>query len=289
MTTDTTKGIITNNDFVTVTDATPQAGIISWWELSGTVNSLALRDAWKAAGLDPALVPEDPAPKAALKRAVDTLAEKRKLVRPFQGGYSLVEESEDGERLAYQQSVTATLDSVGQLKVEPATGTLAEAIRTSYQLHLEQLVPTDISGMLVSLCESLLAVGLRSRGGFYFLPPDSVGKFRAAVCALRSVSSHMVYELPALKTESAVAAILAAVDREASAEIEEFESILTNAEAGPRALKTKARQCAGVADKVAAYEKLLGLSLAELQARLTGMRSRLTEASLLAAEAESAK
>ena len=32
-----------------------------------------------------------------------------------------------------------------------------------------------------------------------------------------------------------------------------------------------------------------GLSLAELQARLTGMRSRLTEASLLAAEAESAK
>jgi hypothetical protein len=94
--------------------------------------------------------------------------------------------------------------------------------------------------------------------------------------------------MPSLKTDSVVAAVLAAVEREAAAEIEEFEAILTNAEAGPRALKTKVRQCAGVAEKVASYEKLLGASLVELQERLAGLRSRLTEASILAAESEAA-
>jgi hypothetical protein len=288
MTQGTTQGLIRNEDFIAVTDATPQAGAMIFWELSGMVDAQALRKAWAAAGLDAALVPDDPAPKTALKRAVDTLAEKRKLVRPVQNGYSLVEESETGEKLDYKQQVTATLDSVGILKVDPAEGTLADLIRASYQSHLEQLVPSDISGLLVDLCDSLLAVALRARGGFYFLPPDSVGKFQAAVCVLRSVSSHLCYEIPALKTESAVQAILAAVEREASAEIEEFEAILTNTEAGPRALKTKVRQCSGVAEKVAAYEKLLGLSLVELQDRLSGLRSRLTEASLMASEAEAA-
>ena len=288
MTTGTTKGLITNKDFIAVTDTTPQAGAMVWWELSGDVDAQRLRTAWNAAGLDPELVPDDPAPKTALKRAVDTLAEKRKLVRPVQNGYSLVEELECGDKLAYSQQVTATIDSVGVLKVEPAKGTLADLIRASYQAHLEQFVPSDISVLLVDLCDSLLAVALRARGGFYFLPPDSVGKFQAAVCVLRSVSSHLCYEIPALKTESAVQAILAAVEREASAEIEEFEAILTNVEAGPRALKTKARKCSGVAEKVAAYEKLLGLSLVELQDRLSGLRSRLTEASLLASEAEAA-
>ena len=288
MTTSTTQGLITSRDFLAVTDGTPQAGSLVWWELSGDVDAQKLRAAWQAAGLDADLVPDDPAPKTALKRAVDTLAEKRKLVRPVQNGYSLVEESEVGERLEYSQSVTATLDSVGMLKVEPAEGTLADLIRASYQAHLEQLVPSDISGLLVHLCDSLLAVALRARGGFYFLPPESVGKFQAAVCVLRSVSSHLCYEIPALKTESAVQAILAAVEREASAEIEEFEAVLTNTEAGPRALKTKVRQCSGVAEKVASYEKLLGLSLVERQERLSGLRSRLTEASLLASEAEAA-
>lgn len=288
MTTNTTTGLITNKDFVTVTDSTPQAGAVVWWELSGMVDAEKLRGAWQAAGLDGALVPEDPSPKTALKRAVDTLAEKRKLVRPFQGGYSLVDEIESGERLEYSQAVNATLDSVGNLKVEPAEGKLADLICASYQAHLEQLVPADISGLLVRTCESLNAVALRARGGFYFLPPDAVGKFRAAVCVLRSVSSHLVYELPALKTESAVAAILAAVEREASAEIEEFEAILLAGAVGPRALKSKVRKCAGVADKVAEYEQLLGLSMTELQERLAGLRSRLTEASLLAAEAEAA-
>ena len=287
-TTNTTKGLITNQDFLAVTDATPQAGAMVWWELSGMVDAAKLRAAWAAAGMDTDLVPEDPAPKTALKRAVDTLAERRKLVRPVQGGFSLVEESEAGEKLDYRQAVIATIDSVGQLKVSPGEGTLADLIRASYQQHLDQLVPSDISGMLVRLCDSLQAVALRARGGFYFLPPDSVGQFRAAVGVLRSVSSHLCYEIPALKTESAVEAILAAVEREASAEIEEFEAVLANADAGPRALKTKVRQCSGITEKVAAYEKLLGLSLVELQDKLAGLRARLTEASIIAMEAAAA-
>ena len=284
----TTTGIVTRDDFIAMPEGTPQAGLITWWDMSGMVEAGRLRAAWDAAGLDAALVPEDPAPKQALRRAVDALTERHKLARPLAGaqGFSLVEETAAGDKLDYQQTVTATIDAIGQLKVEPSESKTADLIRASYQIHLEQFTPSDISGMLVALSDSLQGVALRARGGFYFLPPVAVGPFRAAICVLRSVSSHTVYEMPALKTDSVVAAVLAAVEREATAEIEEFEQILSNTEAGPRALKTKVRQCSSVADKVATYEKLLGLSLVELQEKLAGLRSRLTEASILAMEAE---
>ena len=279
-----TNGTVTRSDVFAVVDGTAQAGSLTWWELSGLVDVEQLRVAWQAAGLDIAMVPKDVAPKTALKRAVETLAEQRKLVRPLAGreGYSLVEETATGETLAYQQSVVATVDDGGALKIEPADGPLAVAIQASYQRHLVNLVPSDISSLLVHFCESLDAVALRARGGFYFLPPASVDKFRLAAEVIRSVGAHVCYEIPALRTESAVQAILAAVEREASAEIEEFESILSNVEAGPRALKTKAKQCDRVASKVAGYEALLGTSLVELQERLSGLRSRLAEAAILA-------
>ena len=163
-TTGTTQGLITNKDFIAVTDGTPQAGSLTWWELSGLVDVEQLRVAWQAAGLDIALVPKDVAPKTALKRAVETLAEQRKLVRPLAGreGYSLVEETATGETLAYQQSVVATVDDVGALKIEPADGPLAVAIQASYQRHLVNLVPSDISSLLVHFCESPVRQSLRT-------------------------------------------------------------------------------------------------------------------------------
>ena len=282
--TGTTQGIVTSKDFLAVPEGTPQAGAMIWWELSGLVDVEKLRVAWQAAGLDIALVPEAVAPKSALRRAVETLAEQRKLVRPLAGreGYSLVEETAAGEKLDYKQAVVATVDADGVLTIEPSDGLLADSIRASHALHLTNLVPSDISSLLVHFCESLDAVALRARGGFYFLPPASVEKFRVAAEVIRSVGAHVCYEIPALRTESAVQAILAAVEREASAEIAEFEDILTNVEAGPRALKTKAKQCDKVATKVAGYEALLGTSLVELQERLSGLRSRLAEAAILA-------
>lgn len=286
----TTQGLITNKDFLAVTDGTPQAGSLVWWELSGLVDAQSLRSAWTAAGLDAALVPEDPPPRTALKRAVETLSEQRKLVRPLAGkeGYSLVEETAEGEALSYKQSVVATVDSVGKLKIEPAEGSLAESIQASYQRHLDNLVPSDISTLLVRFTESLDAVALRARGGFYFLPPAAVDRFRLAAQVIRSVGAHVCYEIPALRTESAVQAILAAVEREAAAEIEAFEAVLTNTEVGPRALTTQTKKCDRVATKVASYEALLGTSLVELQERLAGLRSRLAEATLLAQSQEAA-
>lgn len=119
MTTNTTKGIVTRNDVVAVVDGTAQAGILTWWELSGLVDVEVLRLAWQAAGLDITLVPEDVAPKSALRRAVETLAEQRKLVRPLAGreGYSLVEETAAGEKLDYKQAVVAMVDADGVLTI----------------------------------------------------------------------------------------------------------------------------------------------------------------------------
>lgn len=278
-------GTKVRNDVIAVTDA-QAAGAMVWWELSGLVETEKLRTAWAAARL-PDIVPDDTAPTAALRRAVNELAEQRKLVRPLAGrdGYSLVEETAEGSSLAYAQQVVATVDSVGRLVLSPADSPLAEQIMDSYAKHLEHLVPSDVSQVLVSLAESQQALSLRGRGGFYFLPPAGLEKFRAAARVLRTVSSHVCYEIPAMRSDRAVEAILAAVEREALAEATTIEKAIDEG-MGARALRGKADHVAQVERKVAIYERLLGTSLVDLQERLQTLRARLSEAAIVATTTE---
>lgn len=283
--TTTTQPAATNirDEIMAVTDGLEEAGAVVWWELDGSVSSTDLGNAWTNAGFDPDILPDAVTPRAALKRAMRSLAEKRKLVRPLSGeeGYSLVDETADGENLAYNQSVTAIVTDDGTLKITPSGTTLHIDIVMSYTEQLRSFDATDISSMLVQFTRTLEAVALRSRGGFYFLPPAALKQFRAAAEVIRRVSKHVFFEIPAMQTKSLVAAVLASVEREAVAEMEAFEKALSD-ESGSRALKTKMRECQAVASKVSHYENLLGTSLVALQSKLSGLQARLSEAVLLA-------
>jgi len=285
MTTTTTPETATHirHDVIGVLDG-QAAGALVWWELSGDVSRDALIGAWKAAGLDDGKVPDPVSPREALKRALDDMRERHLLVRPLAGarGYSLVEERAEDQKLEYAQQLTVQVDEAGALVFEPTIHPKqAEVVRR----HFEQqwiLTPADISGMLLRFCEGLDSVPMRSRGGFYFLPPSGVEKFRLAAQVLRLVSSHSLYEVPAMKSAEAVTAILAAVQHEAEAEAAAMVEILDSGEAGARALRSQSKRCERTETKLARYEELLGQRLPELQARLSTLRSRLTEAALVA-------
>lgn len=274
------------NDLVGVPDAgTSTAGAIVWWALSGAVDVDRLRQAWEAAGLDPSNVPDAPAPSVALRRAVHELSESRRLARPLEGrkGYSLVAERASGETLDYAQELTATVDDDGILSIAPWDHTLASELRAAYHRNREALTIPDISKLLIDFCDALGAVGLRERGGMYFVPNAKVNAYRAAARVLRAVSSHVCYEVPAMRSAEAVAAILDAVKREAAQAQAELEAILDAAEVGERGLRSKVRDVEALERKVAAYEDLLGESMPAIHTRLSDLRARLAEAAIVAA------
>jgi len=178
--------------------------------------------------------------------------------------------------------VTVTVDAAGMLKIEPPDHELVSLIRRTYEGCLELLDNNDISSLLIAYTESLLAIALRERGGFYFLPPTKVEAFRAAARALKNTTGVTCYEVPAMRSDGAVQAILAGLTAEVAQKVAALTQVLDEGEAGERALHTKVESCKRAEAKVTAYEELLGQGLKHLKDQLETTRARLTEAALLA-------
>lgn len=278
------------------------AGAVSYWRLSGTVNMEQLIVAWKAQGLDPKLLPSPPSPETALGRAVRELQTKRQLVRPLarRGLWAVVEERvEAGNELAYRTLVRAIYnqaapDDLELVRVDATTAefvALNGQIVANYKRFRGELDQSDISAWLVDLTSRSNAVSLRDTGGIYFVPRDSVESWRKVVAALRAVSAHQIFTIPAMKNSEAIEAIsdAVAIEAEAIAVAMERELAATGDDAlGERALATRALQCQNTIAKIAAYEGLLDVQLLKVRERIERLSADVAHAALLASADEAA-
>ncbi len=276
-----------NPDVVAVMDATGEtAGSIVWWRLSGDTNMEDLEQVWGAAGLDPALLPKKVTPAEALARAMRGKQRQRTLARPLSGrrGWALVAETPHDEDLEYKTLCTGRVEKNGTLHLNHgADGVIRDEIRVAYEEALDTLTATDVS-LWVSqrLVGRVKAVKLRDTGGIYFIPRGEMATFRGWMGALGEISDHQIFEVPALRSEEAVEAILDAVTREADQEIGTIEEDLDCEDLGKRALRTRERRCDGIRAKLKTYEQLLGRSMDAMQARLGGLEASIVEAVFLA-------
>jgi hypothetical protein len=260
-------------------------GAVTWWALAGTMDGERLSATWKAAGLDEKLLPPLPSPGTAIRRALGEQRSARRLVRPLEGthGLALVNEQATGEELLHAIELRATVDKVGNVRVTPADHVLAAELKAAYEKHLGELSHEDISSWLCDLIHVVRATSLRESGGFYFVPPgESLAVWRKMVAVLTACSGHQVFEMPAMRSDQAVAAVLAAVSREASAEAHAMEAELSSEELGRRALQTRERRCQTAMQKLAAYEGLLGSALDELKDRFEDLQQQIAAAALAA-------
>jgi len=290
------RGSTISKGIVAVTDASlDAAGAMTYWSLSGEVKHDALAAAWRAEGLDVENLPELASPRAALGRAVNEVRARHRLGRRVTGGWAIVEETEkEAGTLKHEQTLHVSLTLTGGLTFEtPTRGwddearKLIEEIRRAFERSLWNLSTGDVGGWLSSQVYRLGGVSLRDTGGFYFLPHISVEEWRQVVRALRAVSAATVYEIPALRTESVLDAVLDAVEREAAAEAAKIEAAMEAGDLGARALRSREALTSAMEQKLSRYESTLGRALPALQSRLETLRAGLASA-ILAAEAEAA-
>lgn len=270
-------------EIVAVPDMTGTAGAIVWWRLRGGLDLEHMSSAWVAAGLDERLLPEYPTRQTALLRAVCSLADKRLLARPMEGtkGWALVREVAEGEGLDYEVLVRArVVKEELKAEVSPQTPQLAEKLRSAYDRFRHELTLNDVSGWMSKLIRTTQAVALRDTGGVYFVPRTHVETYRKIAGVIHIASAHRLFEVPALRSNEAVEAILDAVAREAESEIEAMETELDTENLGGRALHTRQRRCESMREKVRLYEELLDRNLESLHQRMEGLEASITTAIL---------
>jgi hypothetical protein len=272
------------------------AGAIIWWRLTGDTNIDDLKRAWDAAGLAAKLHPSETSTAVAMQRAVAEQAGKRRLARPLAGhkGWAIVDEKPTtDDKLDYETVATIKLqgDKTTMLIEGCADQNLAAQLSTWFDYYAKRLTISDVSSWLTSLTKEVKAVSLRDTGGVYFVPRDQVATFRSMVTVIRAVSSHEIYEVPAMRSDEAVEAILASVLREAQQEVAAMETDLDTGDLKGRALKTREARCEAVTEKIESYEALLGKSMETMRDRVTSLKAAIVEAEMLAqaaAEAEKA-
>lgn len=283
------EGLIAVNDAL----AGELAGASTWWQLSGVVNAGAFFQAGLAAGIAGAHLPSETSPKTALRRACNEVSDKRTLARSLPGGgWAIVRETTTGDasELAHAVIATVKLTPSGSLEfsVCDSNGELADAIRVAYWRARGELDASDLSAWLVDTAERIGAVALRDRGGVYFIPRGAVDTWRKVAEVLRSQAQNCdVYELPTLRSAEAIRSILAAITREAEQAANDMMAKIDSGELGERALRARGADCAALADKLSAYESLLGVSLDAVKATVENVASAAQAAALVASAEES--
>lgn len=269
------------------------AGLLSWWQLGGQVQLDNLAQLWTQAGLDEQLLPEPPSQVTALRRAIIQKYPKMEINSiPKTQGFAVSE-------LVFK-------DVVGDVKPDPELRVFFKAwleedvLRISHQYEDEapalrrdlwqrmQLAQTvleakDLSFWLVSQAEKVGAVSLRPAGGVYFIPETHVATWQRLARCIETASTSTIHEIPALRTEKAVASILSALRSEIEGEVEKLEEYLQNGDPGIRALTNRSDQTKAMLAKVAQYERLLGNNLAALADSVEAVHDKVQQA-MLAAE-----
>ena len=304
MTTTTNDG--NSNIIVTPDFNGGTCGAITYWRLTGNVSHSALTAAWAAQGLDSAWLPDPPAKETCLRRAV--LAQgyqrgtERRIIRPLG--------DKQGAWIVLDERVAAAGDDVVHTHVcrvrfaasrfpcpwwieaidgdQYTVGEIANAVEVAYIAARQELSGTDVSLWLISLTSQFNAVGLRERGGIYFVPRPAVDTWTRVAAALRACSTHVIYRIPALASDEAAEAVIDAVAAEAEAEAAKIVEDLTfqgDDALGTRALERRADRARVTLDKVQSYEGLLGVKLDALRARLGDLQTSVS-AAILAAQAD---
>lgn len=268
------------------TDLAEVAGAVVWWKQVGPTNVQAVAAAVLAAGFDEAWIPKACTPARALRLTMRKMRERHLFERSLPGGgWALVAEraalGDAGLEHNTSLSVRQDPDS-GALSFEPPGHARAPQIEAVYREMLGESPHSATSRWLTGRTEAVQALSLREGGGIYFVPRPRLEVWRHLTAAVKSCTGHHFAEVPALRSEEAVAAILASLTEEAGARAAELEAEIMGGELSDKALGTRADRCREISTKVAEYEALIGRAAPELSARLEALQASIAAAKLIA-------
>lgn len=284
-----TAGLGRTREQLVITESVVAAGCVSYWRIASDTNLATLAAAWKKHGLAEDQLPTPPKDEVALGRAVNSMTEKHRLVRPLarRGAWAIVDETVvEGQTPTYSPRVTVRMDA-GMPLVSHAECMGDEFLRlhteimVAYDSARNSLAHSDISSWLLGIAYKLGAVSLRDSGGVYFIPRKDIEIWNKIADAVEETGST-IFRIPAMRTAETVAAITDALTAEAAAVAQTMEDELmaTGDDAlGVRALKTRAASATALLEKLSTYEDLIGRQL-DIRQRIESLSANIVAVAL---------
>ncbi len=251
-------------------------GMLVFWSIGSSSDRQKITDGFRAAGAE-AFIPDERSQFACLKAALEELYPQA-LVRPLlkREGLALVNEEKGEDRNEYHHE--------GTFKIEEAeAGRYEYRLQEAYRKAQGTLHPVNVSNALVEIVESLAGVSLRPSGGFYWLAPQHREFWAKIAAVIEDAGKSQVFTLTIRADIEAARAIVAGLTREAAQEALEIERLIATNDLGNRALNTQATRAEKMCDKLAAYEGVLDVSLADVRAKMETAREAALRAQLVAA------
>lgn len=270
-----------NDKIIALAGPAETTGAVTYWSLSGDLDLAKMQDAWLALGLQRDSLPVPSSPAHAFHRACKALQTRDRLVRKHPlGGWQFVFEVTTSDGLKYEHGprlflsensdeIHAAIEEDGG--AHPLTDTLLAEVRADWRVRLTTVSREEVSWWLTWFARKMSAVSLRATGGVYFIPRDSVETWHDAMAIVASASSHRVFEIPAMKSADAIAAILDAMQFEISDLVTELQGELLEG-MGPRAAATRLGTIDEVVQKIEGYERLLGVPMTGAREQLRVVR-----------------
>lgn len=281
---------------VVVPDLGSRAGAMTWWRLSGVLDYDTLKQKWSEADLPPNELPALPSEHTALRRALANHRRgPRTLLRSLPGGgFAVVDEEFDADynvededpEYSVRFKVWLDMDELAMKFDRNMPEQEGRAITSAYVRARRELHATDLSAWLVRRVTALNAVGLRDTGGIYYVPENAAARWSALADLLKAISTSRIFEVPALRTDRAVEAIMDAVLTETTEGLQTITQALDARadEMTARGLRGKIGACEKLAQKLALYEHLLGARQQAMASQIQEVRARAVELMMLAEE-----
>jgi hypothetical protein len=277
----------TVQDITVVAEHTGTAGAVTWWRLSGVIDYDRLVAEWKAAGFPLCDLPAPPSDTSALRRALEVYRAANTLVRSLPGGgYAIVDEDfagGDNDDPEYEVRFKVWIDEQEMALSFDREMDEAEldVIHDTFMRCRRELHHQDVSAWLVKRCKAVQSIGLRDTGGIYFVPEQFAPTWSLLADLLARCSASRIYEIPALKNDRAVEAIMEAVINDAADHVAKLTKALDEKDLGERGLRGKATKCEALATKLRLYEELLGRKMEAITARVQEVDARISDLILM--------
>lgn len=225
-------------------------------------------------------IPDQRTPQSVLKQTLTEIyGNATTLVRPLEAdrSFEVVSEIRGETKNEYLSQLTASVTEDGYVTADIEQRKLQDRFN-----ELSRLLPgPTVSAAMVGIVQKLGGIALRPTGAVYWLPSSKLPIWAAITQIVEAAAPDRDSQVYAMQTAcdgETLRAVRDGIATDITDAVGKMTTEIIGGDLGERALESRKTTLAGMMDKLAEYESIVGETLVAL-------RTKLSETSLLAAQA----
>jgi len=272
---------------------TIRCGAAVYWSVSPWNDTERLNKGLVALGFNPI---DTTPPATALRRAAQSVAESRDLVRPLsrKGAWEFVREELDvsTQRLTHRgllRVVQRDIDVYDPLSaielLDPDAAPLAQKIALTFSEYLKTTPAQAVAAYILDYMKRWKGVTLRDKGGVYYVSEPYVEQLKQLQQVLEFHSDCRLWTIPCLQDKDTVDAVTSAIVDDITAQLADVTDYILQDKQRADGIATQETRVRDMVTKLEHYQTVLGLNVDKTRDACTEALAKLGELMLVSVSA----